>query len=209
MADRLAAPGSLGATADFPLVTTVKLTPEQSQVRLYLPRTHRWFDFGGKMRRVEEESELAAEEVAYNTKVAGKLLETMRRDSGFAKVRAAYNLGELQSRMAASQEPTARRPARRTARAGTRDQRRGARRGPARSRNRSPASRTRPPNRTTVAGSVNLYADQKTARARNQVKEAGSNFMTVPPPPQPEPPRPARASSTRASSTRIGSSRTP
>ncbi|MCX7428147.1 MAG: hypothetical protein NTW96_21265, partial [Planctomycetia bacterium] len=183
---KLAAPGSLGATSDFPLVTTVKLTPEQSQVRLYLPRTHRWFDFGGKMRRVHQESELAAEEVAYNTKVAGKLLETMRRDSGFAQVRAAHNLGELQSRMAASQGQLqgVQRGEQLEQELVTNAEVLGEAQREAQQIAGKPDVAAQQDNRGRL---MNLYADQKTARARNQVKEAGSNFMTVPPPPQPEP----------------------
>src|SRR4029079_3832677 len=49
--------GELGALdsldqVDFPLIRTVNIHVERSQVELYVPETHRWFDFGGTMRLV-------------------------------------------------------------------------------------------------------------------------------------------------------------
>ncbi|MBN2021524.1 MAG: hypothetical protein JW809_01905 [Pirellulales bacterium] len=84
-----------GSTVDFPVVRTVKIEPEQSQVRLYLPKTHRWFDFGGTMSRVDEEAELAAQQVAFKTKEAGRLMDAMKSDNPYAQARAAYNFQQL------------------------------------------------------------------------------------------------------------------
>ena len=47
-------------TVRFPLIHTENIHVEESQVRLRLPETHRWFDFGGSMRLVEDEEELLA-----------------------------------------------------------------------------------------------------------------------------------------------------
>ncbi len=95
---RMPAPGGL-RSVEFPLIRTVNVPVELSQVRLYLPETHRWVDFGGTMRRVDRESDLAAGFVRYQTRLTERLVRTMQGDSPFAQVRAASNLSSLKSRM--------------------------------------------------------------------------------------------------------------
>lgn len=93
--DRL---GWLQRTSDrisFPLVHTVNIQVEESQVRLHLPENYRWFDFDGTMGPPVEPSKLAAGYVQYQTKIAERLVETMQTADSFAKVRAATNLKEL------------------------------------------------------------------------------------------------------------------
>jgi len=91
---RVPAPGPLGSV-QFPLVRTRDMEVEQSHVRLYLPPTHRWLDFGGTMRRAESEDDLTAGRLSYETKRAQRLMDTLRQADPFAKVRAAENLKQL------------------------------------------------------------------------------------------------------------------
>ena len=79
----------------FPLVQTVNVRVELSQVRLHLPETWRWFDFGGTMGLAGREEELTAGFVRYQTEVVERLMETMRQDNPYAKRRAANNLKQL------------------------------------------------------------------------------------------------------------------
>jgi len=90
--------GSLGAArvpVRFPLVRTANINVELSQVRLYLPETHRWFDFDGTMTPVTDEEDLTAGYISYQTKVAERLAETVQHAGEFAQVRAANSLLNL------------------------------------------------------------------------------------------------------------------
>lgn len=87
------APGLL-KHVEFPLLKTAKVNAALSHVWLHLPGTRQWFNFGGKMRLVTAD-ETVANEVAYNTTLSQRLLDTMRHGDEFAKVRAANNLKQL------------------------------------------------------------------------------------------------------------------
>ncbi|MCE9605146.1 MAG: hypothetical protein K8U03_09630 [Planctomycetia bacterium] len=82
---------------DFPLVRTVNVKVELSQVRLYLPESFDWFDFGGTMKPVQEESVIQAGSLSYFNKSAEKLALTLERGDEFAKARASNSLRELKS----------------------------------------------------------------------------------------------------------------
>ena len=106
---KMAALGQLGSVR-FPLVRTVKSFPgnesigiERSLVEVYVPDTYEWFDFGGTMHAVQEEADLQAGIVAYQTKQAQRLIETARQGDPFAKVRALGNLKVLKEEMEKSQ----------------------------------------------------------------------------------------------------------
>ena len=86
----LAALGKL----DFPLMRTINVEVEQSQVRLHLPETHRYFRFGGTMRLVTED-DLAAGRLSYERKQTERLLDTMRQGDPFGRALAANNLKAL------------------------------------------------------------------------------------------------------------------
>jgi len=86
---------AMRSSVSFPLVRSVNIKVELSQVRLYLPETYRWFHFGGKMRLVGDEEELTAGFFSYQTKVAERLMETMRQDNPYAQLRAAGNVKQL------------------------------------------------------------------------------------------------------------------
>jgi hypothetical protein len=91
---QVASLGSLSSVT-FPLVKAVDIEVELSQVRLYLPETHHFFDFGGTVRLAESEDDLVAGQLSYETKRAQRLLDTMRQADDFSKARAASNLRQL------------------------------------------------------------------------------------------------------------------
>ncbi len=93
------APGGL-RRVEFPLIATVNIPVELSQVRLFLPDTQRWSNFSGTMRRVLGEGDLAAGVVRYQTRLVERLIRTMLGDSPFAQVRAAANLEILKPQTA-------------------------------------------------------------------------------------------------------------
>ncbi len=91
--------GRLGAIdrVEFPLIHTVNIHVELSQVELDVPESYDWFDFGGTMRRVHDEGELAAGWLEYNTKQIGLARQALQSDDPYARTRAAHNLKMLQA----------------------------------------------------------------------------------------------------------------
>jgi len=92
---KLSALGRIGRVR-FPLVHTENINVQRSQVRLYVPQSHQWFDFGGTMRLETDEATLAAEQISYQTKQAERLIEVARHGDKFAKARAVSNLKQLE-----------------------------------------------------------------------------------------------------------------
>ncbi len=90
--------GTVGK-ADFPLIRCVNIKPEASQVRLYVPEDHRWFDFGGTMRRVVEEADLQADYLRFETKQTVQLGLAMQQGDKYTKARASANLKAQQAKM--------------------------------------------------------------------------------------------------------------
>ncbi|MCR4411289.1 MAG: hypothetical protein NUV77_02555 [Thermoguttaceae bacterium] len=91
---KLPSPGVFGQTA-FPLLRTVNIKVDQSNVVLHLPETHHWFDFGGTLGPPVDQRIFEAERLAYQRKQQERLLETARSGDDFAKVRALSNLKAL------------------------------------------------------------------------------------------------------------------
>ena len=87
--------GALAWSVEFPLVRAVNINAELSQVQLYLPETHVWFDFGGTMTRVTEAGTLEAGLLSYQNKVADRLMQTLRSENPFAQMRAKSNLANV------------------------------------------------------------------------------------------------------------------
>lgn len=86
------------ATVDrlsFPLLHTVNIQVELSRVRLRLPETHTWFDFGGTLRQVFDEGSFEADFFSYNAKQAKRLLQAMNTDNPYARARSMSNLKQL------------------------------------------------------------------------------------------------------------------
>jgi autotransporter-associated beta strand protein len=94
-------PLSFLSNVQFPLVRHVMPYPsragrsiniEQSQVKVYVPKSHRWFDFGGTMHRTEDEADLQAGRMAAFNKEGQRLLEATHDNDPFARIRTAENL---------------------------------------------------------------------------------------------------------------------
>jgi hypothetical protein len=79
----------------FPLIRTVNINVELSRVRLRLPETHRWFNFGGTMRRVFEEGEYQADFFLYNTRQVKRLKQVWDQENPYARARVVNNLKQL------------------------------------------------------------------------------------------------------------------
>lgn len=97
---QLVRPGTLKKT-DFPLMKTVNINVELSQVRLRLPRGMRWFGFDGTMGRVLDEGELQAGWLSFRTRQITDLTRLLSSKRGqYSKFRAQYNLKKLESTVA-------------------------------------------------------------------------------------------------------------
>jgi len=79
----------------FPLIHTVNIHVELSQVRLRLPETHRWYNFDGTMRQVYEEGTFQADFFLYNTKQVKRLRQVLSGDNPYAKLRSNSNLKQI------------------------------------------------------------------------------------------------------------------
>jgi hypothetical protein len=88
------------STVNVPLIRTVNINVELSQVRLLVPETHAWFDFGGTMRRVTEAGDFEAGYLSYQTKSVQRLAQTMRDANVYAQLRAAQNIEDLSEEIA-------------------------------------------------------------------------------------------------------------
>lgn len=102
--------GELGTVGDvrFPLLETVNIRVEQSQVRLWLPEKMRWFDFGGTMGRVQDEGSLKAGYLAYKNRQLQELVETYSSDNPFASLRAKSNIQKLEQQLQQETQRTSR-----------------------------------------------------------------------------------------------------
>lgn len=98
---RMQQPGWLGTTA-FPLLRTVGMRVELSQVRLRLPASYRWFNFGGTLGQVESESKLQAGWLSFRTKQISELTELLSsKGKIYSKMRAQHNLLQLEQALEA------------------------------------------------------------------------------------------------------------
>ena len=86
---------ALRPSVDFPLIRTVNINVELSQVELHVPPTLGWTYWRGSMRRVSEEGEFEAGVLSYQNRLAEGLVETLRFGNPFEKARAASNLKGL------------------------------------------------------------------------------------------------------------------
>lgn len=84
-------------TVGFPLMTTLNINVEQSQVRLRLPKSYRWFDFGGTLRQTDSADDLVADFVSYQNKKLEQLLQVASSETNdvFSRVRASTNARQL------------------------------------------------------------------------------------------------------------------
>ena len=93
---QMAMPGLLRG-AVFPLIRTMNVRVQLSQVRLLLPPALKWFNFDGTMRQVATGDELAADVVSYYTGQLKRMSQLVKGGDEFASVRARSNINVLQS----------------------------------------------------------------------------------------------------------------
>ena len=99
MVGRIATP-SLLRRVEFPLIHTLNINVELSQVRLRLPEAYDWFNFGGTLGRVQSESELQAGWLSYRTRQLTELSQLLGSSSivsDYTRARALNNLSTLES----------------------------------------------------------------------------------------------------------------
>lgn len=83
---------------DFPLIESVNINVELSQVKLLLPENQYWYGFGGTLGQVRDESDFLAGWLSHKNKQIGRLSELTTKDSEvFSKARAEENLKQLGS----------------------------------------------------------------------------------------------------------------
>jgi len=170
---QVASLGSLSSVT-FPLVRTRDIEVELSQVRLFLPQTHRFFDFGGTMRLTDSEDDLVAGELSYETKRAQRLLDTMRQADDFSKARAASNLKQLGLAVQSPSSVLSRSSSKRVQdefAKNTAVMQEAAK--ALEETAKAPAQREILDNRARLN---DLYEGQRTSRAKNVVKDLGRNF---------------------------------
>lgn len=91
---KLELPNGVGKTS-FPLVKTLNINVELSQVRLRLPDDFRWFNFGGTMRRIENEGDYRKSDVVHLTEEIKRLQLGLVSANPYAQLRAKSNLRTL------------------------------------------------------------------------------------------------------------------
>jgi len=174
-AGRVAEPRWL-TQVDFPLVRTVNVQVARSLLRLHLPATHWWTQFGERMRRVDSEEELEAERVAADTQQTERLLEIARHGDSYAKVRASSALERLIPGLSAVRD---------SARRGTELSAKVAQQQQVAQRAEQELRQIRP-QRAAGDGLDNraalgqLYEGQQTKAARNVVRDQTANFADAP-----------------------------
>ena len=80
---------------DFPLMTTLNIKAEASQVILRLPESHRWFSFGGTMRQVNSEADFFAAFLKYQNEQITKFTKGLNTANPYARARSANNIRQL------------------------------------------------------------------------------------------------------------------
>lgn len=79
-------------TSPFPLLQTINVEVERSQVELRLPATRQWTDFRGTMRKMPSREDLESYFLEYQTRQAKRLLQTLKFGSEFSRARAYSNV---------------------------------------------------------------------------------------------------------------------
>ncbi len=95
--------GSLGKSGSlssmtFPLIKTINVNVELSQVRLMLPENQHWYGFSGTLGRVGDEGDFLAGELSYKNKLLQNFSDVLSKTSAgsFSNVRAATNAKRVQ-----------------------------------------------------------------------------------------------------------------
>jgi len=100
--------GQLGQLAnfnevEFPVIETLNINVQLSQLHLRLPDSHRWMNFGGTMTKVDDRGKLEESYLSYKSRQIQQLAEQIQSKSSsfssFSRKRAYGNLKKLQRDM--------------------------------------------------------------------------------------------------------------
>ncbi len=89
----------------FPLIHTINIRVELSQVRLRLPESFDWFNFDGTLGRVETEGDLQAGWLSFRTRQLSELTQLLNSSEAmnpYSKARASNNLKQLEGSLQSS-----------------------------------------------------------------------------------------------------------
>ncbi|MCX5654149.1 MAG: hypothetical protein NTY65_05825, partial [Planctomycetota bacterium] len=98
---------ALRVSVDFPLIRTVNINVELSQVELHVPETLQWTWWRGSMHEAAAEGEFEAGVMAYQNRLAEGLVRTLRFGNPFEKARAASNYKSLSLEMQKNKDDAA------------------------------------------------------------------------------------------------------
>lgn len=88
---------------EFPVIETLNINVQLSQLHLRLPDTHQWMNFGGTMTKVDSRGKLEESYLSYKRRQIEQLAEQIRDKSSkfgsFSKSRAYSNLKKLENEM--------------------------------------------------------------------------------------------------------------
>jgi len=89
---------SFTSKLNFPLIDSININVELSQVKLLLPENQYWYGFDGTLGQVRDQSDFLAGWLLHKNKQIGRLSELTTKDSeAFSKARAEENLKQLES----------------------------------------------------------------------------------------------------------------
>ena len=93
---------NLTSKLDFPLVESININVELSQMRLFLPENQFWYGFDGTLGRVEDEADLLAGWLSQKNKQLSRLSALAANDSeSFSQARADENFKQLEQQVQA------------------------------------------------------------------------------------------------------------
>ncbi len=88
---------------EFPVIETLNINVQLSQLHLRLPDSYRWMNFHGTMTKVDDQGELEESYLNYKSRQIQQLAEQIQSKSSqfgsFSKSRAYSNLSQLQQEM--------------------------------------------------------------------------------------------------------------
>ncbi len=90
---------------EFPVIQTLNINVQLSQLHLRLPESHRWLNFGGTMTKVDSRGDLEQSFLSYKARQIQQLAEQIQSKSAtlgssYSKSRAFKNLKRLEQDMA-------------------------------------------------------------------------------------------------------------
>ena len=100
---RMKAAGMFGSVS-FPLIRQTSINVERSIVRLLLPESRQWFDFGGTLGKPQGESKIAEVFQSYLSRRIQDATQALASSNDYSQVRAAMNLRQSWSMLQDSRQ---------------------------------------------------------------------------------------------------------